>query len=132
MRGKKQETYENKQGHILDMNTPDIEVFKNVYSGKEFHVKLEIQEFTAVCPKTSLPDFGCIIIDYIPGKVCLELKSLKEYFLFYRGIGIFHENVVNKTLEDLVRISDPRYLKVEATYNVRGGIKTTVYREYRR
>ena len=127
-----EKTYENKQGHILKLKTPNIEVFKNIYSGRDFHIKLDILEFTAICPKTSLPDFGRISINYIPDEVCLELKSLKEYFLFYRNVGIFHENVVNKTLEDLVSICKPKYLRVEAKYNVRGGIETTIYREFQK
>ena len=124
--------YEGRQEYILDLETPEIEVFKNIYRGREFHVKLEIPEFTAICPKTSLPDFGCVHIDYIPDEYCLELKSLKEYFYFYRDVGIFHENVVNRALEDIIKACDPIYIKVEAEYNARGGIKTTVEREYSR
>lgn len=124
--------YSQRQDHIPDLETPDIEVFENVYAGRIYDIYLEIPEFTAICPKTGLPDFGTIYITYRPDKFCLELKSLKEYFLFYRNIGIFHENVVNKVLEDLVAVIDPFYLKVRADYNVRGGIKTIVEREYKR
>ncbi len=126
----KQGNYENKQDYILKLKTPPIEVFKNIYQGKVFHVKLEVLEFTAICPKTSLPDFGEIIIDYIPHKYCLELKSLKEYFYFYRDIGIFHENLVNKSLEDLLKACSPTYIKLDVVYHIRGGIRTTVSREY--
>lgn len=122
--------YEGRQGHIPQLETPPIEVFENVYAGNDYLIELENPEFTAICPKTGLPDFGVIYISYKPGKYCLELKSLKEYFVFYRDMGIFHENVVNKVLDDLVRASSPRYLKVRADYNVRGGIKTRVEREY--
>lgn len=125
-------TYEGRQNHIPEMDTPDIEVFENVYAGREYKVEMEIPEFTAICPKTGLPDFGTIYISYIPDKVLLELKSLKEYFMFFRDVGIFHENVVNKSLEDIVRAANPVYLKVRGDYNVRGGIKTVVEREYRR
>jgi len=124
--------YEGKQGHIPALETPAIEVFENVYAGKNYRVEMEFPEFTAICPKTGLPDFGTIFVTYIPDKVCLELKSLKEYYFFYRNVGIFHENVVNKVLEDLVKACDPVELKVEAVYNVRGGITTTVEREYGR
>ena len=123
-------TYEGKQEFILELETPTIEVFTNIYAGKRFLVSLEINEFTAICPKTSLPDFGTIYIDYQPNEVCLELKSLKEYFFFYRNIGIFHENVVNKAINDLIKSCNPFYIKVRADYNIRGGIKTIVEREF--
>ncbi|MES0490835.1 MAG: preQ(1) synthase [Leptospirales bacterium] len=122
--------YEGKQNDILQLETPSIEVFENIYHDKEYLIQFEIPEFTAICPKTGLPDFGIIYIDYKPSEHCLELKSLKEYFVFYRNLGIFHENVVNKVLDDLVKAAFPRYVKVRAVYNVRGGIQTTVEREF--
>ncbi len=125
-------SYEDKQDHILEMETPSVAVFKNIYRGKLFHVKLEVLEFTTICPKTSLPDFGEVMIDYIPDKHCLELKSLKKYFYFYRDVGIFHENLVNKSLEDLLRACSPIYMKLDAVYNIRGGIRTSVSREYKK
>ena len=125
-------SYENKQDHILEMETPAVVVFKNIYRGKEFYVKLEVLEFTAICPKTSLPDFGEITIDYIPDEYCLELKSIKEYFYFYRNVGIFHENLVNKSLEDLLKVCSPIYMKIDAIYYIRGGIRTSVSREYKK
>ncbi len=124
-------SYEDKQDHILDWKTPSIEWFENIYAGKEYTIEFTFPEFTAVCPKTGLPDFGSIFIEYIPRSRCFELKSLKEYFLAYRNVGIFHENVVNKVLEDLVKAVDPLYLKVVGDYNVRGGVKTIVRREYK-
>lgn len=124
--------YESRQDHIPSLKTPDIEVFRNVYQGRKYLVKIEALEFTAICPKTGLPDFGIITIEYIPDEVCLELKSLKEYFLFYRNVGIYHENLVNKVLEDLVEVARPIYMKVKAVYNIRGGMRTTVEREYHR
>ncbi len=123
--------YEDRQNHIPNWETPKIEWFENVYSGREYMIEFTIPEFTAVCPKTGLPDFGSIYIEYSPKEKCLELKSLKEYFLAFRNIGIFHENVVNKVLEDLVAAVDPYYLKVVGDYNVRGGVKTVVRREYK-
>lgn len=124
--------YEGRQDHIPALETPPIEVFENIYPGKDYLVQLEIPEFTAICPKTGLPDFGTIEVGYRPAKYCLELKSLKEYFTFYRNLGIFHENVVNKVFEDIVKACQPNALKVKATYNVRGGIATSVEREYHR
>ncbi|MCB1189138.1 MAG: NADPH-dependent 7-cyano-7-deazaguanine reductase QueF [Leptospiraceae bacterium] len=124
-------SYEGKQDHIPSLVTPKIETFKNVYEGKIFEVHFSIPEFTAVCPKTGLPDFGIIDMIYIPKKMCIELKSLKEYILSYRNIGIFHENVVNKILEDIIHAVEPLYVKVQGDFNVRGGIKTIVTREYK-
>ena len=128
---KQKTNYEDKQDNIRNLKTPKIETFKNIYSDKDYTIMLEIPEFTAVCPKTGLPDFGTIYIEYMPSDFCLELKSLKEYFIYYRDIGIFHENVVNKTLDDLINAVHPKYMKVAAEYNVRGGIKTKVERVYR-
>ena len=128
---KSESLYEDKQDHIPAWKTPEIEWFENVYAGREYTIEFTIPEFTAVCPKTGLPDFGSIFIEYAPRTRCIELKSLKEYFLSFRNVGIFHENVVNKVLEDLVTAVDPFYLKVVGDYNVRGGVKTVVKREYR-
>lgn len=125
-------SYEGKQNHIPELKTPLIESFTNVYAGKEYTVHFSIPEFTAICPKTGLPDFGTIHITYIPDAVCVELKSLKEYILFFRNVGIFHENVVNKISEDLIHSIQPKYLKVFGDFSVRGGIKTTVEREYKK
>lgn len=122
--------YEGRQNHIRDLNLPDIEVFENIYADREYTVELEIPEFTAICPRTGLPDFGTIYIAYSPEKSCLELKSLKEYFTAYRNLGIFHENVVNRALDDLSRCCQPRWMELRAEYNVRGGIQTTVSRTY--
>ncbi|MCC5815934.1 MAG: NADPH-dependent 7-cyano-7-deazaguanine reductase QueF [Leptospira sp.] len=128
----KTSSYEGRQNHIPGMETPKIEIFENVYSGKDFTIDFTIPEFTAICPKTGLPDFGTIEVSYSPDKSCIELKSLKEYILNFRNVGIFHENVVNKLLEDLQSACDPIYLKVRGDFNPRGGIKTVVTREYRR
>lgn len=120
------ETYDGRQDHIRQFGFPAIDVFANIYSDRDYCIELEIPEFTAVCPKTGLPDFGTILIRYYPDQFCLELKSLKEYFTAYRNVGIFHENVVNHTVDDIVAACHPRYLEVKAIYNVRGGITTTV------
>ena len=122
------QSYEGKQDNILLLKMPEIESFKNIYFPKTYLIKFKINEFTAICPKTGLPDFGKIYIHYQPNKLCLELKSLKEYFFSYREIGIFHENVVNKVFEDITKTIQPTYLKIKAIYNIRGGIKTVVER----
>lgn len=126
------ETYEGRQDHIRSLKTPEIETFRNVYTDASFRIDLEFPEFTAICPKTGLPDFGIIYVSYRPDEQCLELKSFKEYFLFYRNLGIFHENVVNRVCDDLVRACKPHWLRVHADYNVRGGVKTGVTRVYSR
>jgi 7-cyano-7-deazaguanine reductase len=107
-----------------------IETVKNSYAKRDYNVHIEFPEFTCVCPKTGLPDFANIVIDYIPGKKIVELKSLKLYFVGYRNVGIFHENVVNQVLDDIVTACKPRSLKIVAEFGVRGGIKTTVSAEY--
>ena len=107
-----------------------IEVIDNKYKKRDYNVHIEFPEFTCVCPKTGLPDFANIIIDYIPDKKIIELKSLKLYFVSYRNVGTFHENVVNKILDDIVAACKPRSAKVVGEFNVRGGIKTTVSAEY--
>nr|WP_246846715.1 preQ(1) synthase [Leptospira barantonii] len=126
------ETYDGRQDHIPSLKTPEIESFTNVYGGKDYTIDFTVPEFTAVCPKTGLPDFGVIYVSYIPTQRCIELKSFKEYILSYRNVGIFHEFLVNKIMEDLISSIDPKYLKVIGDYNARGGIKTVVTREYKK
>ncbi|MCB1169544.1 MAG: NADPH-dependent 7-cyano-7-deazaguanine reductase QueF [Leptospiraceae bacterium] len=123
-------TYEGRQDHIRGLEMPAIEVFENVYEDRSYRIDMEIPEFTAICPKTGLPDFGIIYLSYRPGSYCLELKSLKEYITAFRDIGIFHENVANRILEDLVAACNPRWMRIHADYNVRGGIKTRVTATY--
>jgi len=106
-----------------------IEVVKNKHPRRNYNVHIEFPEFTCVCPKTGLPDFANIIIDYIPDKKLIELKSLKLYFVSFRNVGIFHEYAVNKILDDLVAVCKPRSIKVVGEFSVRGGIKTIVTAE---
>jgi len=122
--------YEGRQDDIRDWKTPTIETFKNIYPDRDYEITMTIPEFTCVCPKTGLPDFAELHLSYVPDTLCVELKSFKEYLLAYRNKGIFHENVVNKVVDDLVAAIKPRSLRLEGVFNARGGIQTTVVREY--
>ena len=122
-------TYKGLQKNIRKLKTPKIETWQNQYSDKDYNIHLEFAEFTCVCPKTGLPDFAKIIIDYCPDKDCIELKSSKEYLFSFRNVGVFHEHVVNKLLEDFVAACKPRSIKITGEFNLRGGIKTTVSAE---
>ena len=128
----KKSTYEGLQDRIRSLTTPAIEVWKNAYPDKIYTITLEIPEFTCICPKTGLPDFAVIKLEYSPGKYCIELKSFKLYTIFYRNLGIFHEHVVNKILDDFVKAAKPRWVKITGVFNPRGGITTIVSREYKR
>jgi 7-cyano-7-deazaguanine reductase len=108
----------------LDYNFPEIETWPNQFPGYE--IVVDDPEFTSVCPKTGLPDFGNIVIRYVPDQLCLELKSLKEYLQSYRNLGIFQENVVNQVLEDVVRWAKPVSAEVKGEFRPRGGISTIV------
>jgi 7-cyano-7-deazaguanine reductase len=125
-------SYEGLQKKIRSLKTPPIEVWTNQYPDRDYVVHLEIPEFTCICPKTGLPDFAVVKIDYRPDEVCLELKSLKLYTIFYRNVGIFHEHLVNKFLDDCVKAANPRWMKVAIQMNPRGGIYTAVEAEYQR
>ncbi len=129
---KNKSTYEGLQKNIRNLKTPVIEVWENQYRDKPYTIHLEIPEFTCICPKTGLPDFAFIKIEYSPYKYCIELKSLKMHTIFFRNIGIFHEHLVNKMLEDFVKAARPRWARITAEFNPRGGIKTTVTREYKK
>lgn len=107
-----------------------LETFAYEYPGKDVVINIVTDEFTAVCPWSGLPDFGTVKIDYIPGKVLIELRSLKYYLLSYRNVGIYQEHAVNRILDDLVQCAKPKWMKVELDYKVRGGIHTVVSREY--
>jgi 7-cyano-7-deazaguanine reductase len=108
----------------LDASMPDIETWPNQFSGYE--IVIDVPEFTSVCPKTGLPDFGVLTLRYMPDKRCLELKSFKEYLLSYRNLGIFQENIVNRVLEDVVRAAKPVWAVVKGEFRPRGGIGTVV------
>ena len=125
-------SYDGKQDEIRDWKTPEIEIFENIYPDRDYSITMTIPEFTCVCPKTGLPDFAVLTLNYVPDKSCIELKSFKEYLLVYRNKGIFHENVVNKLIDDLVAAIDPKRLKLVGVFNARGGIQTTIQRDYNR
>lgn len=124
-------SYECLQENIRNLKTPKIEVWKNQYQDKLYTICLDIPEFTCICPKTGLPDFAAIKIEYSPYKYCIELKSFKLYTIFYRNLGIFHEHLINKMLEDFVKTCAPRWVKISGIFNSRGGITTTVSAEWK-
>ena len=123
-------SYEGRQQNIRSLKMPSIEVWENLYADRDYVVDLDIPEFTCICPKTGLPDFAVIKVSYKPAKFCLELKSLKLYLLEYRQLGIFHEHLVNRLMDDFVKSCKPRYMKVTVVMNPRGGIGTIVTAEY--
>lgn len=114
------------QTRITIMNKEILEVFDNSYPGRDYTIEIVNPEFTSVCPKTGLPDFGTITITYVPDKTCIELKSLKYYFLEFRNSGIFYENITNRLLDDLVSVCMPKSMTVRTEWNARGGITETV------
>ena len=128
---KNKSSYEGLQKNVRGLKTSKIEVWQNEYADKVFTINLDIPEFTCICPKTGLPDFATIRIEYSPKKFCVELKSFKMYAIFFRNLGIFHEHLINKMLEDFVSSVKPRWVKITGVFNPRGGITTTVSREYR-
>ncbi len=103
-----------------------LETFPNQFPDREYEIEITCPEFTAVCPKTGQPDFGTIVITYVPGASCVELKSLKLYLFGYRDRGIFYEHAVNTILDDLVATVRPRWMEVVGDFGVRGNIKTIV------
>ncbi len=103
---------------------PALETWPNQYQGYE--IAIAVPEYTSVCPKTGLPDFATLVITYMPQKSCVELKSLKEYLLAYRNLGIFYENAVNRILDDLVAATGPVWARVEGKFTPRGGISSTI------
>ena len=112
----------------IDVPLPKIECFENQF--QNYEITISIPEFTSICPRSGLPDFGTITIRYIPGQWCVELKSLKTYILAYRNLGIFYENAVNRILRDLVKASKPVQATVTGEFNVRGGMKSIIEASY--
>jgi 7-cyano-7-deazaguanine reductase len=108
-----------------------LEFFSNPEPSRDYTIRMRIPEFTCLCPKTGQPDFAVLDLEYIPEALCVELKSLKLYIWSYRDVGAFHEAVTNQILDDLVSGMSPRFARLTAAFNVRGGIDTTVIAEHR-
>lgn len=109
----------------------DLATFDNPKPGRDFTIRIDIPEFTCLCPLTGQPDFATITIEYVPNKLCLELKALKLYMWSFRQQGAFHEAVTNEMLDDFVKAISPNFIRVRAEFNVRGGIYTTVIAEHK-
>jgi 7-cyano-7-deazaguanine reductase len=109
-----------------------LETFPNPSADRDYTIRMRIPEFTCLCPKTGQPDFATLSLEYVPDAKCVELKSLKLYVWSYRNEGAFHEAVTNRVLDDLVRVMKPRFIRLTAEFNVRGGIYTTVVAEHRK
>lgn len=114
----------------LDAVLPGIETWPNQFPG--YRIEIQVPEFTSMCPKTGLPDFGTITVAYVPDRACLELKSFKEYILAYRNLGIFYENVVNRILGDLVKACAPVSATVVGAFRPRGGLESRITASYER
>ena len=109
-----------------------LETFPNPQPGRDYTIRMRIPEFTCLCPKTGQPDFATLHLEYVPDRKCVELKSLKLYVWSFRNEGAFHEAVTNRMVDDLVRLMKPRFVRLTADFNVRGGIFTTVVAEHRK
>ena len=109
----------------------ELELFPNPQPARDYTIRISIPEFTCLCPKTGQPDFATLLLEYIPDRQCVELKSLKLYAWSFRNEGAFHEAVTNEILDDLVAATAPRFMRLTAIFNVRGGIGTTVIAEHR-
>ena len=113
------------------MSTP-LEIFANPTPERDYTIRMTIPEFTCLCPKTGQPDFATLKLEYVPDERCVELKSLKLYVWSFRNRGAYHEAVTNEILADLVAATAPRFMRLAADFNVRGGIYTTIVAEHRR
>jgi 7-cyano-7-deazaguanine reductase len=108
----------------------ELETFPNPNPERDYHIRIDTPEFTCLCPKTGQPDFAEIKLDYVPDQLCVELKSLKLYYWGFRDEGHFHEQVTNTIADKLIGLLDPRYLNIQAVFNVRGGLYTTIEVEH--
>lgn len=111
--------------------TKELETFENPNPERDYTIRIDIPEFTCLCPKTGQPDFATLTLEYVPDQLCVELKSLKLYIWSFREQGAFHEAITNEILSDLAIATDPRFMRLTAEFNVRGGIYTTVVAEHR-
>jgi len=129
---KKAESYKDLQEGIRKLVIePPLQAFENKYKDKEYYVQFHTEEFTAVCPRTGLPDFAEIFIRYKPDKKVLESKSCKLYLTAYRNVGIFHEHAINKIFEDFLKVVEPKEAYIRGEFNARGGIDIVVEKEYK-
>ncbi|TLS68939.1 NADPH-dependent 7-cyano-7-deazaguanine reductase QueF [Mariprofundus erugo] len=119
-----------KLGAVINRPTKFLETFENPNPERNYHIRIDTPEFTCLCPKTGQPDFAEIKLDYVPDQQCVELKSLKLYYWSFRDEGHFHEKVTNMIANDLITLLAPRYLKIQAVFNVRGGLYTTIEVEH--
>ena len=108
-----------------------LETFENPQTQRDYTIRIRMPEFTCLCPKTGQPDFATLYLDYVPDKLCVELKSLKLYIWSFRDEGAFHEAVTNQMLDDLAAVTHPRFMRLTAEFMVRGGIYTTVVAEHK-
>lgn len=122
--------YENLQENVRDLDLGKVDSVYFPYHDRGTIVSIETEEFTSICPRTGLPDYGKITIRYLPDRRIIELKSLKLYLTRYRNVGIFQENAVNKILDDLVKTSSPRFMIVVGEFNPRGGLKSRIIARY--
>jgi 7-cyano-7-deazaguanine reductase len=113
-------------------STAVLETFENPNPARDYTIRITVPEFTCLCPRTGQPDFATLRLEYVPDRLCVELKSLKLYVWSFRDQGVFHEAVTNRMLDDLAGLLDPRFMRLSAEFNVRGGIYTTVVAEHRR
>jgi 7-cyano-7-deazaguanine reductase len=125
------------QSSQLTVNSTDsghlvLETFPNPESTRDYVIRMRIPEFTCLCPRTGQPDFAVLYLEYIPDKLCIELKSLKNYIWSFRDKGVFHEAVTNQILGSLAAAVSPNFMRLTADFNVRGGIYTSVVAEHRR
>ncbi|NND82500.1 MAG: NADPH-dependent 7-cyano-7-deazaguanine reductase QueF [Gammaproteobacteria bacterium] len=109
----------------------DLQTFENPSTGNDYTIKITVPEFTCLCPLTGQPDFANFVIEYVPDQACVELKSLKMYFWSFRDEGGFHEKLTNEILAKLVAATEPKFMRITANWNVRGGIYTSVVAEHR-
>ncbi len=109
-----------------------LETFDNPMPERDYTIRIDMPEFTCLCPKTGQPDFATLLLEYVPDQKCVELKSLKLYIWAFRDEGHFHEKVTNMILDDLVKATSPRFMRLTGKFNVRGGIWTTVVAEHRK
>ena len=123
--------YQKSQPEAPRVRLAELEIVANPYPDRDYLIHFEIPEFNCVCPKTGQPDFATLYIDYVPGKWVVELKALKLYITSFRNIGMFHEAVTNRVMDDIVKACKPKKLKIKSDFSVRGGIHTIIESNYK-